>query len=94
MGMIMLSFSKDKEAMGFALATFGMGLGLAMFLGFEFKFFSERDQTGIALGKVVIEDWRVHYNQVRPHSNLNYQTLYEFKRTLGNCLTTGAIFSR
>lgn len=44
--------------------------------------------------KVVIEDWRVHYNQVRPHSSLNYQTPYEFKRTLGNCLTTGAIFSR
>jgi len=36
--------------------------------------------------KVVIEDWRVHYNQVRPHSSLNYQTPYEFKRTLGNLL--------
>jgi len=42
--------------------------------------------------KVVIEDWRVHYNEVRPHSSLNYQTPNEFKMTLGNYLT-GADFS-
>lgn len=44
--------------------------------------------------KVVIEDWRVSYNDVRPHSSLNYQTPNEFKRTLGIYLTTGADFSR
>lgn len=43
--------------------------------------------------KVVIEDWRLHYNDVRPHSSLNYQTPNEFKKTLGNYLTTGANFS-
>ncbi len=51
-GMIMLSFGKNKEAMGLALATFGMGLGLAILLGFGFKFFPELDQTGVALGFV------------------------------------------
>lgn len=53
LGMIMLSFGKNKEAMGLALATFGMGLGLAILLGFGFKFFPELDQTGVALGFVV-----------------------------------------
>jgi len=43
--------------------------------------------------KIVIEDWRKHYNQVRPHSSLNYQTPSEFKRSLGKELTTGADFS-
>jgi putative transposase len=43
--------------------------------------------------KVVIEDWREHYNDVRPHSSLNYLTPNEFKKTLGNYLTTGADFS-
>jgi putative transposase len=42
---------------------------------------------------VVIEDWRVHYNDVRPHSSLNYQTPNEFKLSLNNALTTGADFS-
>lgn len=32
--------------------------------------------------KVVIEDWRNHYNQVRPHSSLNYCTPIEFKNSL------------
>lgn len=32
--------------------------------------------------KVVIEDWRVHYNEVRPHSSINYQTPNEFRRSL------------
>lgn len=44
--------------------------------------------------RVVIEDWRVHYNSVRPHSSLNYQTPYAFKMALGDLLTTGANFSR
>mgnify|MGYP001255166579 CR=1 FL=1 len=43
--------------------------------------------------KVVIEDWRQHYNNVRPHSSLNYQTPKEFKLSLANNLTTGANFS-
>ena len=29
--------------------------------------------------KVVIEDWRNHYNQVRPHSSLDYRTPHEFQ---------------
>jgi putative transposase len=42
--------------------------------------------------KVVIGDWRTHYNEVRPHSSLNYQTPSEFCRALqdGN----GATISR
>lgn len=43
--------------------------------------------------KVVIEDWRNHYNDFRPHSSLNYQTPHEFKKTLGISVTTGAHFS-
>jgi len=45
--------------------------------------------------KVVIEDWRIHYNDVRPHSSLQYQTPNEFKMTLGDTLVnTGVVFSR
>lgn len=40
--------------------------------------------------KVVIEDWRIHYNDVRPHSSLHYQTPNEFKLLL----TTGPEISR
>ncbi len=40
--------------------------------------------------KVIIEDWRQHYNQVRPHSSLDYLTPYEFK-TRGSITTTGAV---
>jgi putative transposase len=44
--------------------------------------------------KVVIEDWRIHYNSVRPHSSLNYRTPEEFKMTLmGNLTTTGVRIS-
>lgn len=43
--------------------------------------------------KVVIEDWRIQYNTFRPHSSLNYQTPFEYKRSLGNIVTTGAIIS-
>src|SRR5262249_45955221 len=31
--------------------------------------------------KVGIEQWRRHYNEVRPHSSLEYLTPYEFKAT-------------
>lgn len=44
--------------------------------------------------KVVIEDWRNHYNDVRPHSSLEYKTPNEFKLTLESNLTIGADFSR
>lgn len=40
--------------------------------------------------KVVIEDWRIHYNNVRPHSSLNYQTPSEFIGKLNNNLITKA----
>lgn len=40
--------------------------------------------------KVVIEDWRMHYNEVRPHSSLNYQTPWEFKNKLINNSITEA----
>lgn len=30
--------------------------------------------------RVVIEAWRRHYNTVRPHSSLDYQTPHEFKQ--------------
>lgn len=30
--------------------------------------------------KVIIEAWRQHYNQVRPHSSLAYRTPVEFRR--------------
>ena len=40
--------------------------------------------------KIVIEDWRQHYNQVRPHSSLNYQTPEAFSMKAAT-LSTGAI---
>jgi len=43
--------------------------------------------------KVVIEDWRIHFNAVRPHSSLSYQTPNEFKLSLIKNVTTGANFS-
>jgi len=43
--------------------------------------------------KVVIEDWRQHYNEVRPHSSLRYLTPLAFRQGLENVSTT-AIFSR
>jgi len=35
-----------------------------------------------AAAKVVIENWRRHYNAVRPHSSLDSLTPLEFKRQL------------
>ena len=40
--------------------------------------------------KVVIEDWRVHYNSVRPHSSLQYETPEAFGRKQSKGLLTGA----
>lgn len=44
--------------------------------------------------KVVIEEWRNHYNNVRPHSSLNYLTPEEFKKSPGIFLTYRASSSR
>ena len=41
--------------------------------------------------KVVIEDWRRHYNDVRPHSSLKDQTPAEFSRQQKKESSTGAI---
>lgn len=38
--------------------------------------------------RVIIEDWRQHYNAVRPHSSLNYRTPNEFAAGLKNDLPT------
>jgi len=42
--------------------------------------------------KVIIESWRRHYNAVRPHSSLDYQTPNEFKATLIQSTHMGARF--
>ena len=34
--------------------------------------------TSLAEAERIIEDWRIDYNQNRPHSSLNYQTPEEF----------------
>src|SRR5258708_8360868 len=39
--------------------------------------------------KVGIEQWRRHYNDVRPHSSLGYLTPLEFKATSGASFTDG-----
>ena len=44
--------------------------------------------------KVVIEDWRTHYNNERPHSSLAYKTPAEYKQTLALNKTNGAEVSR
>lgn len=44
--------------------------------------------------KIVIEDWRKHYNYERPHSSLGYQTPIEFKNNVSLNLTNGAENSR
>ncbi|PJK07101.1 hypothetical protein CO608_10775, partial [Lysobacteraceae bacterium NML08-0793] len=43
-----------------------------------------------AEARVVIEQWRVHYNQVRPHSSLNYQTPEAFRNTCHQGTSTEA----
>lgn len=41
--------------------------------------------------RVVIEDWRQHYNYIRPHSSLNYETPEAFSRKAFKDLSAGAI---
>jgi transposase InsO family protein len=41
--------------------------------------------------KIVIESWRKHYNEVRPHSSLGNLTPAEFKRQLSQPSPEGAI---
>lgn len=41
--------------------------------------------------RIVIEDWRQHYNHVRPHSSLNYETPEAFSNRIKTDLLTGAI---
>ena len=38
---------------------------------------------------VSIEQWRRHYNAVRPHSSLAYRTPHEFKAIVETTTTTG-----
>jgi putative transposase len=40
--------------------------------------------------RIIIEDWRTHYNEVRPHSSLQYATPAEFRRGCEVSLSTGA----
>ncbi|MDN4571799.1 hypothetical protein DBB29_03935, partial [Pandoraea cepalis] len=35
--------------------------------------------------------WRTHYNEVRPHSSLQYQTPADFRRASERSSTTGAV---
>ena len=41
--------------------------------------------------RVIIEQWRRHYNHVRPHSSLDYRTPIEFRQHLDS-LQPGAAF--
>ena len=43
--------------------------------------------------RVIIEDWRRHYNEVRPHSSLNYLTPREFVGSLNTEFKTPASVS-
>lgn len=44
--------------------------------------------------KIVIESWRRHYNEVRPHSSLSYQTPVEFKSKRSTTNPNGAILQQ
>ncbi len=44
--------------------------------------------------KIVIENWRRHYNEVRPHSSLSYQTPVEFKSKRSSTNPDGAILQQ
>lgn len=39
---------------------------------------------------LIIEDWRRHYNEIRPHSSLNYRTPAEFVAGIEKNLPTEA----
>lgn len=43
--------------------------------------------------KIVIDDWRMHYNEVRPHSSLNYETPLAFRRGLDESPITAVVSS-
>ena len=38
---------------------------------------------------MAIEEWRRHYNEVRPHSSLGYRTPLEFRTTDAATITEG-----
>jgi putative transposase len=40
--------------------------------------------------KVIIEDWRRHYNEIRPHSSLNYRNPAQFVAGIQTDLSTEA----
>lgn len=44
--------------------------------------------------RIIIDDWRRHYNEIRPHSSLNYLTPRQFVGTLNQELTNPARISR
>jgi putative transposase len=44
--------------------------------------------------KIVIEGWRRHYNEVRPHSSLGQLTPIEFKKTLSQPTPETTILSK
>jgi len=44
--------------------------------------------------KVLIEQWREHYNTIRPHSSLDYQTPLEYVSGWKSSSTTGAFVSK
>ena len=44
--------------------------------------------------KIVIENWRRHYNEVRPHSSLSYQTPVEFKSKRSSTNPNGAVLQQ
>jgi len=41
--------------------------------------------------KIVIDDWRTHYNEVRPHSSLNYDTPLAYRQRLTSDLPTAVV---
>ncbi len=44
--------------------------------------------NNLAEAKVVVERWRRHYNEERPHSSLEYQTPIEFRLAYGQDLSS------
>lgn len=44
--------------------------------------------------RIVIEDWRRHYNEVRPHSSLGYVTPAQMAENLKKCLSINASFQK
>ena len=44
---------------------------------------AERNSTSLQMVKVLIEQWRHHYNTVRPHSSLGYRHLHRRLLSLG-----------